>query len=67
MLNPLCRTLYVTYFNLDLYKRKNYGKRNGNCYIVRKGHGRVNLSKEFDGSIIDDMSEEDKEKIFYCV
>lgn len=21
MLNPLCRTLYVTYFNLDLYKQ----------------------------------------------
>ena len=71
VLNPLCRTLYVTYFNLDLYKRKNYGKRNGNCYIVRKGCGRIDLPREFDGPVIDDMSEENKVRTFneckYCI
>lgn len=70
-LNPTCRTLYTPYYDFDLYKRTNYGERSGKCYIIRKGREREDLQKEFDGPIIDDLSEEEKVKIFnqceYCI
>lgn len=70
-LNPKCRILNVQYFNLELYKRINFNPRSGKCYIVRKGINRTDLPEKFDGPVIDDMSEEEKVKIFneceYCI
>lgn len=68
--NPTCRLLKLNYFNSTLYRRTNYGKRNGNCYIIRKGKNRSDLPQYFDGPIIDDLSEEEKVAVFnrckYC-
>lgn len=70
-LNPLERTLCTPYFDLDLYKQTNFNKRKGKCYIIRKGSGRNDLPKSFDGIIIDDLPEEEKVRVFneckYCI
>lgn len=70
-LNPNNRELNLAYFDLDLYKRTNYGERSGNCYILRKGAWRTDLPTEFDGPIIDNMTEEKKVETFnkckYCI
>lgn len=70
-LNPKEITLYCPYYNLELYKQTNLGKRSGKCYIIRKGRDRVDLPKTFDGLIIDDMFETDKVRVMneceYCI
>jgi hypothetical protein len=70
-LNPLRRILYLSYFNLNLYKQTNFGVRNGNCYVIRKGRGRLDLPTTFDGPILDNCSEFEIVKILneckYCV
>lgn len=63
-LNPQCNLLHVSHFDLDLYKQTNFGERNGTCYVIRKGKSREDLPKEFDGVIIDDLSEPEKVKAF---
>ncbi len=70
-LNPSGRKLNVSYFDLDFYKRTNYGERSGNCYIVRKGRNRKDLPDEFDGPVIDNLPEKEKVRVFnrceYCI
>ena len=70
-LNPNCRLLRTPYFDLELYKRTNYGERSGKCYIIRKGAARSDLPKEFDGIVIDDLPEKEKVEVFnkceYCI
>lgn len=70
-LNPNNYVVKCPYFNLDLYRRYNFEKRSGRCYIIRKGKGRKELPKNFDGPILDDMSEEEKvvafNKFKYCI
>lgn len=69
--NPEKRLLCLSYFDLDLYKRTNFGERSGTCYIIRKGKLRSDLPASFDGVIIDDLPEGEKVKVFnqcqYCV
>lgn len=62
--NPSARQLKVFHFDLDLYKQTNYGKRQGSCYIVRKGKDRKDLPESFDGPVIDEMTEPEIVKIF---
>lgn len=64
VLNPAGYELHTPFFDLDLYKRSNYGERCGTCYIIRKGRNRRDLPQEFDGPIIDDMPEEQKVEVF---
>ena len=70
-LNSENRELNLSYFDLDLYKRINYGERSGNCYILRKGAWRTDLPTQFDGPIIDNLSEDKKVETFnkckYCI
>lgn len=70
-LNPHGYKVQTPYFNLDLYKRSNYGIRSGKCYIIRKGKNRNDLPKEFDGIVVDDLLETDKVRVFnqteYCI
>lgn len=63
-LNPEVKRICCPYFDLDLYKKFNFGKRDGKCYIIRKGKNRTDLPKMFDGPIIDNLPEEKKVKIF---
>lgn len=69
--NSQNRILNISYFDLNLYKQINFGKRSGKCYIIRKGVCRADLPSKFDGVIIDDLSEENKVKAFnqceYCI
>lgn len=70
-LNPSRYILTIPYFDLDYYKQKNFGKREGKCYIIRKGKNRDDLPKKFDGIVIDNLAEDDKIKVFnnceYCI
>lgn len=70
-LNPGKHRLCISYFNLDMYKQTNFGKRNGCCYIIRKGNSRKDLPEEFNGVIIDNLPEKEKVRIFneskYCI
>ena len=70
-LNPEEKQLYMTYLDLDTYKKTNDGHREGNCYIIRKGYWRSDLPSEFDGPVIDDFSEKEKVKVLnqskYCI
>lgn len=70
-LNPEKRLLSVSYFDLDLYKRTNYGDRSGKCYILRKGAWRSDVPKNIDGIVIDDLPEKEKVEVFnkceYCI
>ena len=69
-INPKGYTVQISWFNSQLYRQYNFGKRSGNCYIVRKGIDRNDLPQQFDGPVIDDLLEEDKVRIFnecaYC-
>ncbi len=69
-LNPNEYIVNVHQFDTEIYKQTNFEDRTGNCYIIRKGRDRTDLPKEFDGPIIDDLSEKEKVKIFnkckYC-
>lgn len=64
VLNPDCNKLQTPYYNLELYKQTNFGKREGKCYIIRKGKNRSDLPKHFDGIIIDNLSEYEIVDIF---
>lgn len=70
-LNPQGYLVKTPYFDLDTYKRYNFGERKGTCYIIRKGAKRPDLPQSFDGVIIDKMSEQEIVRIFneckYCV
>ena len=70
-LNPDCNIVQMSYFDLDLYKRTNYGERKGVCYVIRKGKKRSDLPKKFDGIIIDNLPEHEKVRVFneseYCI
>ena len=63
-LNPLCRTLRLSNFDSDLYRRYNFSERKGNCYIVRKGRDRKDLPAEYDGIVIDNLTEREKVEVF---
>ena len=70
-LNPKGITVTINHFDDKLYRQYNFGKRTGNCYILRKGRNRTDLPKEFDGPVFDDnMSQEELVKMFntykYC-
>lgn len=69
-LNPNNYIIHQAYFDLSLYKRYNYGKRQGKCYIIRKGATRADLPASFDGPVIDRLPEKEKVRIFneseYC-
>lgn len=70
LLNPEYNIVQCTHFDKKLYRRYNFGERHGNCYIIRKGISRRDLPKHFDGPIVDNLSEEEKVKVFneskYC-
>lgn len=69
-LNPDERQLYQIAFDFDLYRQTNFGERHGNCYIVRKGRCRKDLPDNFDGIVIDDLTEIEIVTVFnkckYC-
>lgn len=70
-LNPNNYCCHINYFDFKLYHCYNYGHREGNCYILRKGRHRIDLPKSFDGPVFDnDMSQKDVVKMFneckYC-
>lgn len=58
-LNPECKIVRTTYFDVDLYKKTNFSERKGTCYFIRKGKNRPDLPKKFDGPILDNYSERD--------
>lgn len=70
VLNPTGRQVQLIYFNYDVYKRTNYGTREGSCFIVRKGSKRPDLPSNLPGIIIDRLSEEEKVEVMnkckYC-
>lgn len=70
ILNPTCRQVQLLHFNHDLYKRTNYGHREGSCFIIRKGHIRADLPETVPGIIIDNLPDEEKVKVMnqceYC-
>lgn len=70
-LNPKGIMLQIGYYDIDKYKRYNYGKRSGKCYVIRKGEGRNDIPKKLDGIVIDNLLEEEKVKVFneseYCI
>ena len=63
-LNPQGRILSLAHFDLNLYKRTNYGERKGTCYILRKGKNRSDLPEYLDGTVIDDLPETEKVEVF---
>lgn len=69
--NPECRILQTPYFNLNMYKRYNYGERHGKCYIIRKGYNRTDKPTSLDGIVIDHLTEQEKVRAFnecaYCI
>lgn len=70
-LNPSCRKVTISYFDLETYRQFHFGERKGKCYVIRKGHDRPDLPKEFDGIIVDKLSEKEKVNVFnhceYCI
>lgn len=62
-LNPDCREVTLQYFNHDIYKRWNYGYREGSCFLIRKGVIRSDLPSTVPGVIIDELSEEEKVEV----
>jgi len=70
ILNPSGRQVRLLHFNHDVYKRTNYGHREGSCFIIRKGQNRADLPSSVPGIIIDDLSEEEKVEVMnkckYC-
>ena len=69
-LNPSKKKTLIMHFDAELYKRTNFGERRGKCFIIRKGENRKDLPSSFDGRIIDNLTEEEKVKVFneceYC-
>lgn len=69
-LNPTGRQVELLHFNYDVYKRTNYGYREGSCFIIRKGNTRSDLPSSLPGIIIDALSEEEKVEVLnkckYC-
>lgn len=69
-LNPNGYEVTISHFDTELYRRYNYGQREGNCYIIRKGQKRSDLPFQYDGPIIDDLPEKEKvevlNKVKYC-
>ena len=70
-LNPNKHIVTICDFNSKLYRQYNFGERNGNCYIIRKGKLRNDLPDKFDGPVFDDnMSMVELVRIFneskYC-
>lgn len=69
-LNPTCRQVQLQHFNHDLYKRTNFGHREGNCFIIRKGNTRSDLPETVSGIILDSLPDEEKVKVMnqceYC-
>lgn len=63
-LNPLGRTVTLNNFDSDLYRRYNFSERKGICYIVRKGRDRKDLPSEYDGIVIDNLTERKKVEVF---
>lgn len=70
-LNPEKNILNIAHFDLELYRKYNYEKRHGKCYVIRKGKDRDDLPNKFDGIVIDDLSEKEKVKVLniseYCI
>lgn len=70
ILNPIGRQVQLVYLNYDVYKRTNYGPREGSCFLIRKGINRADLPETVPGIIIDNLSEEEKVKVMnkckYC-
>ena len=70
-LNPECRLLKLTYVDKALCRQENFGRRNGNCYIIRKGKNRKDLPDTFDGPVIDNLQDTETFLIFnrckYCI
>lgn len=70
-LNPKHNELHVVNFDSDMYRQTNYELREGNCYIVRKGSKRKDVPANFDGPIIDGLSESEIVSLFnkckYCI
>ena len=70
-LNPTCRILKISYYDLNLYKQTNFGERTGKCYVIRKGKNRKDLPNKFEGTVVDDLSEPEKVEVFnkceYCI
>lgn len=69
-LNPDGKCVCLSFFDANKYYQSNFGIRSGKCYIVRKGSIRSDLPAKFDGTIIDDLDEEEKVRILnqcqYC-
>ena len=69
-LNPTGRQVQLQHFNYELYKRWNYGHREGSCFIIRKGINRSDLPSTVPGPILDNLSDEEKVEIMnqckYC-
>lgn len=63
-LNPQCLQVTINYFDKHKYRQYNFGSRVGKCYIIRKGNNRSDLPSFFDGPIVDNLSEEEKVRIF---
>ncbi|MCR5439586.1 MAG: hypothetical protein K6F01_09175 [Selenomonas sp.] len=69
-LNPSGRQVTLRHFDYDLYKRWNYGYREGSCFIIRKGENRADLPPNVPGIVLDNLSEEEKVEVMnqcrYC-
>lgn len=63
-LNPDGKIVHCPFFNTELYKQTNFGERKGTCYVLHKGRNRPDLPKEFDGIIVDNLTEKEKVKVF---
>ena len=70
-INPDENTLTIFHCMWETYRRTNFGKRSGCCYLIRKGKYRDDLPKAFDGPVIDGKSHEEIAQIFneceYCI
>lgn len=63
--------LHIVSQRKDVYKITNTGKREGTCYILRKGHKRKIIHDVENSILVDDLSHEEKAKVFnqaqYCI
>ena len=69
-LNPKGYNVKINHFDNKLYCQSYFGERSGKCYFVRKGAKRSDLPKEFDGPVLDNLTELEKVKALnrykYC-
>ena len=68
-LNPDEKVLTTTPTMWEEYRQTNFGKRNGRCYLIKKGVYRTDLPKplsveSFDGPVIDEMPHSEIANIF---